>query len=316
VKGENEQQVLQKNEAILKTLEQKKKEGLIGKFLSPSLLLVSDSLQHERINKWNTFWNEDRKKSALNTLEQEGQALKFSQAVYANFKSFIDRTYEPLDIETKVELKQSFFNESIISTNNQVTIITPVSVKPELKNQFYASVETYPGVRTLDRQSLTNNFIEKVNADFTFIVMFTSLLVFGALLLAYGRIELALITFVPMFVTWIWILGIMALLKIEFNIVNVMVSTFIFGLGDDYSIFTMDGLQQRYKTGRKNISSVRISIFISAVTTTVGLGVLFFAKHPALQSIALISITGMRRVVMRHGNGHGRSGPERLKLMN
>ena len=48
---------------------------------------------------------------------------------------------------------------------------------------------------------------------------------------------------------------------IEFNIVNVMVSTFIFGLGDDYSIFIMDGLQQEYRIGKKNLPSIRTSIF-------------------------------------------------------
>ena len=91
---------------------------------------------------------------------------------------------------------------------------------------------------------LANLFVGYVNADFNFIVLFTAILVFISLLISYGRIELTLITFVPMFITWIWILGIMGLIGIHFNIVNVMVSTFIFGLGDDYSIFIMDGLQQ------------------------------------------------------------------------
>jgi 1-acyl-sn-glycerol-3-phosphate acyltransferase len=160
------------------------------------------------------------------------------------------------------------------------------------KESLYARLSTIPFITAIDRQTLTNNFIGKVNADFTFIVSFTSAIVFAALLLAYRKIELALITFIPMFITWVWILGIMALLKIEFNLVNVMVSTFIFGLGDDYSIFTMDGLRKHQANGTA-LSSVRVSVFVSAVTTVIGLGVLIFAKHPALQSIALISITGI-----------------------
>ena len=131
------------------------------------------------------------------------------------------------------------------------------------------------------------------NSDFNFIVTFTAILVFFALLLLYGRIELTLITFVPMLITWIWILGIMALVGIEFNIINIMVSTFIFGLGDDYSIFTMDGLLQEYKVGKKSLAAIRTSIFLSAVTTIAGLGVLIFAQHPALRSIAAISIIGI-----------------------
>ena len=140
---------------------------------------------------------------------------------------------------------------------------------------------------------LTNLFVEFVHADFQFIVTFTSILVFLALLIMYGRIELTLITFIPMIFTWIWILGIMAIVGIEFNIVNVMISTFIFGLGDDYSIFIMDGLQQEYRIGKKNLPSIRTSILLSALTTIAGLGVLIFAQHPALRSIAGIAIIGI-----------------------
>src|SRR5678816_1369974 len=117
-------------------------------------------------------------------------------------------------------------------------------------------------------------------------------------LLTYGRIELALVSFIPMFISWVWILGIMGILGISFNIINIIISALIFGLGDDYSLFIMDGLLGEYKTGRKNLSSYKSSIFLSAITTIAGLGVLIFAKHPALRSIALISIVGILCVVI------------------
>jgi 2-polyprenyl-3-methyl-5-hydroxy-6-metoxy-1,4-benzoquinol methylase len=122
-------------------------------------------------------------------------------------------------------------------------------------------------------------------------------LVFGFLLLSYGRIELAFLTFLPMIISWIWILGIMGLTGIKFNIINIIICTFIFGLGDDYSIFTLDGLEQEYKYGKNVLSSYRNSIFLSAFTTIVGIGVLIFAKHPALKSIALVTIIGITSIV-------------------
>ena len=125
-----------------------------------------------------------------------------------------------------------------------------------------------------------------------------SLLVFFVLLLTYGRIELALVSFIPMVIAFIWILGIMGIAGLQFNIVNIILSALIFGLGDDYSLFIMDGLLQEYKTGKKNLSSYKSSIVLSAVTTLAGLGVLIFARHPALRSIALISITGILSVVL------------------
>jgi len=66
-------------------------------------------------------------------------------------------------------------------------------------------------------------------------------------LFIYGRIELALFTFIPMVISWIWILGIAAIFDIKFNFVNIIIATFIFGLGDDFSIFVTDGLLHKYK---------------------------------------------------------------------
>ncbi len=90
------------------------------------------------------------------------------------------------------------------------TVISLVNVNPSNKAFLYEQLKRSP-VHAFDRQMLTNLFVEYVNEDFNFIVTFTAMLVFVALLLLYGRIELTLITFVPMLITWIWILGIMAL---------------------------------------------------------------------------------------------------------
>jgi 1-acyl-sn-glycerol-3-phosphate acyltransferase len=126
----------------------------------------------------------------------------------------------------------------------------------------------------------------------------TSMLVLITLWLTYGRIELTLVSFIPMFISWLWIIGLMVIFGVGFNIVNIIISALIFGLGDDYSLYIMDGLLQEYKTGKKILSSYKTSIFLSAITTITGLGVLVFARHPALKSIAFISIVGICCVVI------------------
>jgi 1-acyl-sn-glycerol-3-phosphate acyltransferase len=159
-------------------------------------------------------------------------------------------------------------------------------------------LEQLKGVTILDKAIVTNSLIESVYTDFNKILLYTSLIVFLALLISYGRIELALITFIPMAVTWIWILGIMGLFGLKFNIVNIIISTFIFGLGDDFSIFITDGLSQKFKSGKDVLASHKSSIFLATVTTILGLGALIFAKHPALKSIAWLSMLGLLCVII------------------
>jgi 1-acyl-sn-glycerol-3-phosphate acyltransferase len=290
--GKTLEEALQKNERALPVLNQLKADSVVNKYVSVSSFLLSDSLQRVRIARWQAFWTPERRARITEAVHREGAILKFSPQVLANFDSLLTRSYAPVDAATIAPFRKAFFDNYLIEKDGQATVITLANVPPERKPDLYKAMEG-ASAQPVDRQLLTNLFAEYVHADFNFIVTVTSFIVFIFLLLSYGRIELTIISFVPMLVTWVWILGIMALAGIEFNIVNVMISTFIFGIGDDYSIFTMDGLQQEYKTGREALPAVRTSIVLSALTVISGLGVLVLAKHPALRSIAAISIIGI-----------------------
>ena len=290
--GEDLHAALRSTEQITPRLQDLKQRGLLQKYSTVSTFLISDSLQQRRIEHWNLFWTPARKAAVVNVVRREGSALKFSDQVLSNFEQLVNTSYQVADTAAMNTIRAAFFDEFIIEDETSSSVISLLNVDPSLREEVYAELEGTSSY-AFDRQMLTNMFVEYVNADFTFIVTFTAILVFVALFVSFGRIELTVITFAPMFITWIWILGIMALFNIEFNIVNVMVSTFIFGLGDDYSIFIMDGLRSEYQYGKKVLPSIRASIFLSAATTIAGLGVLIFAKHPALRSIASISIIGI-----------------------
>jgi predicted exporter len=290
--GEDLHAALRRNEQITPRLQDLKQRGLLQKYSTVSTFLISDSLQQRRLEHWKFFWTPARKAAVINVVRREGSALKFSDQVLSNFEQLINTSYQVADAAAMNTIRTAFFDEFIIEDENSSSVISLLNVDPSLRDKVYAELEGTSSY-AFDRQMLTNMFVEYVNADFTFIVTFTAILVFVALFISFGRIELTVITFAPMFITWIWILGFMALFNIEFNIVNVMVSTFIFGLGDDYSIFIMDGLRSEYQYGKKVLPSIRASIFLSAATTIAGLGVLIFAKHPALRSIASISIIGI-----------------------
>jgi uncharacterized protein len=295
--GADLQAALRRNEINTAMLDSLKDTGLVHKVSSVSTFLISDSLQQKRIAQWKTFWTPEKTDALRQTIRAEGAKLHFSPLLFANSDSLLSREYRILESNEIQSLRSAFFDDYIIEKDTSATIITLANVPAGNRNAVYAALEGTPSER-FDRQMLTSLFVEYVNADFSFIVTVTSVLVFVALLVTLGRIELTLITFIPMFFSWIWILGIMALVGIEFNIVNVMVSTFIFGLGDDYSIFIMDGLQQEYRAGRKVLGSIKTSVYLSAFTTICGLGVLIFAGHPALKSIAGISIIGIACVFL------------------
>ncbi|MFT3909599.1 MAG: MMPL family transporter [Ferruginibacter sp.] len=296
--GKTLDEALINNEKLVTQIDSLKEKNVIKKYSGVSSLIISDSLQTARINLWNNYWTAEKKQKLLTTLEKEGTALGFKATAFAQFKEILNKEYHPADQQAMADVRKSFLDDFITEKKGKATVVTLVKVASTNTNAIYNAFENNPNITVVDKQYLTTKFVEIINADFTSIAVMTSLLVFFVLLLMYGRIELTLVSFIPMFISWIWILGLMAIFNIQFNIVNIIISALIFGLGDDYSLFIMDGLLQEYKTGKKNLSSFKSSIFLSAITTIAGLGVLIFAKHPALRSIAVISIIGIVCVVL------------------
>lgn len=296
-KGKNLNEALQVSERIKSQLEQLKRSHHLQRYSSPSTVLVSDSLQRLRITRWNNFWTSARKDSLRQQLQQTGAELKFKKDAFQDFDQLLDRSFEPIALSDLDTLKKLVVNDWITETKDLCTVVSMVKTGAGDKTAIYEAFAGDKQVLVFDKQFLTNRFVEVIGSDFNFILLTTALLVFGFMLISHGRIELAIINFLPMFVSWLWILGIMGILGLKFNIINVIISTFIFGLGDDYSIFILDGLAHDYKYGRRNMASYKTSILLSALTNIIGIGVLIFAEHPALRSIAAITIIGMFTVL-------------------
>lgn len=296
--GKTLNDALKVNENLTRKVERYKSDGLISKYSGVSSLLISKELQKKRIERWNNYWTDRKKLQLLTVMKQQGAALGYSATAFISFETLLNKIFVPADSAETAKIRKTLLNDFITEMPDKTTVVTLLNVASENRKAVYQAFDNLPDATVLDKQYLTGKFVELINIDFTKIAFITSLLVFFTLLITYGRIELALMAFLPMAISWVWILGFMGLAGIKFNIINIIVSTLIFGLGDDYSIFIMDGLLQEYKTGKKNLSSFKSSILLSAITTITGLGVLIFAKHPALKSIALISIIGILCVVL------------------
>ena len=296
--GINLNKALINNERLNERIQKLETEGIIKKHSGVSSLIISDSLQKIRINRWQNYWTQPKKDTLIRILHDEGKLLKYSPNAFNKFNFLLNKEFKVIDNTKENVFRKLFLDEYISEKHNKISIVTLLKISAENKSAIYKSFENEQNTTLLDKQYLIGRFVQIINDDFTSIAIMTSLLVFFALLIMYGRIELTLVSFIPMFISWIWILGIMGISGMKFNIINIIISALIFGLGDDYSLFIMDGLLQEYKTGKKNLSSFKSSILLSAITTIAGLGVLVFAKHPALRSIAIISIVGIFCVVI------------------
>lgn len=276
-----------------------KDQGLIKDYASASQFLISPQEQQLRLKRWKDYWTDEKQQQIREQLETAAAEYRFRPGSFEPFYQWLNQPFGEYHYTAQEDdLSSKLLNEWQTSADSITMLISQIRISDQNKETVYQHFSKDQDVVIFDRSYFANKWVSAINDDFYLILYISSFLIFFALWFSYGRIELTLMSFLPMLVSWVIILGLMGILGIEFNIINIILSTFIFGIGDDFSIFIMDGLQNKYRTGQKVLNSHKTAIFFSAFTTVVGMGALVFAKHPALQSISLISILGMIAVVL------------------
>jgi len=296
--GRTLDQALQSNEQAISKLKNMKARGHIQGWSGISTFLLSDSIQKERLAIWTEFWTAKRKQELLSGIHQAGRQQGFSAKAFYGLERMLGRSYTTLTPQENAQMKASLFGEWINETSDLTMVTAIAKVTEENKPIVYEFFKNDSRFVLFDRQNLTSRFVENVRVDFNRLVTLSMVFVSVLLLLSFGRIELGFTTALPMFFAWLLTLGFMGIFGIRFNIFNIIISSFVFGLGVDYSILMMRGLLSEYKTGIRDMQTYQVSIFLSSSTTLIGVAALFAARHPALNSIALISILGVISVVL------------------
>ncbi len=287
---------IQMNEQLGNTISGLKEKGLVQSYVLPSELLISDSLRIVKIERWEKFWK-SRKEKVVKTIKSEAGKYKFRDGTFDQFATLLSVEGESWDQNEKMIIDR-FLSDYVTSNDSLTLIVTPVKVNLEDKEAVHKVLNGVSDIVIIDKQYIARKFVNTLKEDFNLLVIISLIVVFIILLIVFGRFELAAITYIPMLISWVITLGVMAMFGIKFTIFNIIISTFIFGLGIDYSIFITRGMMQKLKFNEDNLNSYKTSIFLSALTTISGIGVLIFAKHPALQSMAVVSIIGILTVLL------------------
>lgn len=257
--------------------------------LLPTDLRPSEMGTTERLARWNSAFGGENGARFQRWVQGAAAHHGFVPGAFASFSDQLGQA-RPAGVDTAIT---ALAGEVLARTGSEVAVAGRLMLPPGRIPDLEEALAGEPGTGVLHRHKLGQRLQRLVGDDLAGILWRTSLIVFLALLITYGRIELALITFIPMALGWVWILGLCGLFGIHFNAVNILVCTFVFGLGDDYCIFTSEGLLARFRTGADNTRSFRDAVVLSAITTIIGTGALVFAQHPALRSIAFLSVAGM-----------------------
>jgi 1-acyl-sn-glycerol-3-phosphate acyltransferase len=296
--GEDLNQALTAAGSALPEIDLLQREGTVSQYSGVLELLLPDEIQRQRVERWKQYWTPDKRGAVKSVVNNSARSLGMKTDAFEPWFRMVEDPGSGLTDAQKRSLVHGVLRNWVTANKEGVFVTTILRIPAEKSAGIYRSFKETGTVTLFDRQQLTEQFVEGVRKDFERLVTLTMIFVTLLLIFSFGRIETGLITALPMFLSWLLTLGFMGITGIRFNIFNIIISSFIFGLGVDYSILMMRGLLRKYKYGQDDIRNYKVSIFLSSATTIIGVAALFFARHPALNSIASISVFGITAVVI------------------
>lgn len=281
-----------------KNLQKLKSDGLIHKYSNISALLIPEAEQQQRIQQWNNFWTPEKKEAVKKMVLQSGNDFHFQAAFFDPFFDMLDKSYTPVSIYDADIIPPAILSNIIEKSGDTYLIFTPVQSKPEDVKTISNLLTPNDNCVVIDPMYYTSNLVQLISNDFNMILLISSIFVFVVLLCAFRSLIIAVVAFLPMFLSWYVVVGIMGIFNLQFNILNIIISTFIFGVGVDYSIFIMNGLLTQKNKNNHLLLYHKTAIFFSAFALIVSISSLIFAKHPAMSSVGLVTLIGMSSTVL------------------
>ena len=124
------------------------------------------------------------------------------------------------------------------------------------------------------------------------ILGFSFLGVFIFIWLNLFSLQRSLLVMIPLFISMIWMPGLMGLLHLPIDFFNVIIFPIIVGIGIDSSVH----IYNRYLEEGDMLKSIRLTgeaVTLSSLTTLVGFGALAAAHSAGVRSIGFVAIIGV-----------------------
>ena len=294
-------EALEADKLLMLKLDSLKQKGYVHTYtdIIPKLF-VTQKDQELRIAKWNEYWTKERKADAIRMVDKGAHDFGLDPMMFYEFKDLLDADYEAASLmESGVVPKNLLGNFIECNADNQYMVFTDVSMQFNEKDIVTDALVTNPKTFVLEPFYYCKSMVEVIHDDFNIAVWISSLFVLVILLISFCNLITALLSFLPMVLSWFMVQGYMALLGLEFNLINIVIATFIFGVGVDYSIFITEGLLAKARTGNHSMLTWhKVAIFFSAAILVIVTASLLFAVHPAIRSIGLITLIGMASTIM------------------
>ena len=275
--------------------------GLVKSYTPTNDLLVSLDRQQERIDAWHRYWNVSRLATVRQLINATAPAADLRPEAFETFFEAAKADYT-CDALYEANVSPQGYLSTLMEQSYDGTWLCFTSVRCQNDSVRSAdsdyiricnAVSSDPHLLVLDTYYYTTDTLLQMSSDFDRLQWLSMAFVLLVLWLSFRfNIKYTLLGFMPILLSWLIVLGAMNIFGQQFNLISIIISTFIFGIGVDYSIFVMHGLT------REHLAYHKTAILLSAVTLLVTVGSMLLAVHPAIRSVGFSTLVGLLAAII------------------
>ncbi len=295
-KAENLVALQAKNDLLLQQLEEDMRADLVSSVFVPSMLFPGAHRSKENLAAWQAFWTPERSTALRTTLAKAGQQAGFAQDAFAPFLRQLTPGYLSDHAAAPPALPPAFLRLLSVApaAGGQGGHVQFISLQPgglyepaSFFERYSASAKIFDGPYFAKRLGdiLFAHFLQGLGLIIALVAFFH--------LLFSLNLRLTALILLPPFFAFICTLGTLKLIGHPLDIPSLMLAIIIFGMGDDYAVYSVYGYQWYRDANHPSYLLVRTTVFMAAVSSLIGFGVLCFAEHSLLRSVGLISVLGI-----------------------
>ena len=305
--GATMEEALQHFAMLEQKLDSLQEAGLVKRYSHTTSLFVPLDVQQQRIDRWKAYWTDERLQEVRTLIERCAPRQGLLPEAFEPFFEAATRTYqaEPLyeagiiPAGFQSSMMEQCYDGSYLCFANVYCELDSVRSDKTDYHRICQAIADEPHLMVLDTYYYTTDTLRQLGQDFDILQWVSMAFVLVVLLLSFhGNLKHSLLCFLPIVISWIIVLGAMNLFGYRFNLINVIISTFIFGIGVDYSIFIMCGLTQHDAADSQVLRYHRTAILLSALVLFITVGAMLFAVHPAIRSVGFATLIGLSSSVL------------------
>ena len=311
-----------------KKLDSLQQMGLVKSYTHTSKVFIPLDEQQQRIDAWKAYWTPERLNKVRSLIVTSAPQAGLRPEAFETFFEAATADYQP-DALYEAELIPEGYQSTLMEQSYNGDYLCFTSVRCENDSvrssesdyiRICDAVAADPDLLVLDTYYYTTDTLIQMSEDFNVLQWLSMLFVFVVLLISFHYDwKLTLLGFAPILLSWLIVLGAMVIFDVRFNLINIIISTFIFGIGVDYSIFVINGLvgdrsqesgvrsqetgDRSQETGDRSqenrlLMYHKTAIFFSAVILIVTVSSMLIAVHPAIKSVGFSTLIGLLSAVI------------------